>query len=40
MDIQFLIFKKGSITKNELIDLKQKITLQNNLTSGLLILDD
>jgi len=40
MDIQFLIFKKGSITKNELIDLKQKIALQNNLTSGLLILDD
>ena len=40
MDIQFLIFKKGSITKFELIDLKQKIALQNNLTSGILILDD
>ena len=40
MDTQFLIFKKGLITKNELLDLKQKIALQNNLTSGLLILDD
>ena len=40
MDIQFLIIKKGAITRNELIDLKKKISFQNNLTSGLLILDD
>ena len=40
MDIQFLIIKKAAITRNELIDLKQKIALQNNSTLELLILDD
>ncbi len=40
MDMQFIIIKKGEITKNELLELKQKLTLQNHLTSGLFLLTD
>ena len=40
IDKQFLIIKKNIITKNELLDLKQKLVLQNNLTSGLIILNE
>ena len=39
MDMQFLIIKKGGITKKQLSDLKQRITFQNHLTSGVFILD-
>jgi len=39
-DKQFLITKKGGVTKKELLEVKQKLLLQKNLISGLFLIED